>query len=133
MILQEPIFKNPPTTDAANVPENIDNWINKGKQSSLDNFTRPCSDKWAYKGRRFVTAEDHTQTVTTKGAFKGISFALHYTRSYHCPDSFCPLYFAPRYPDQVIYEVLGHTGEFTSKTQLMRIIREILKNKPKTL
>lgn len=107
-ILVPPEFVKLPTTDSANVNENIDNWISRDKQSMLSSFCRtpeqdknkPEDKKKYYRyhnGYRFVEDSDFEQSLETIQEVKGISVKCLCVRRVHSTDSFCPLWFMQWY------------------------------------
>jgi phage-related protein len=82
----------PPFTDAANVIENIRNWINKGMVKSLEYYCRPDNSEIGY---RFVTEEDLLETIVEEQTILRRQVKITFIRYAERKDiSFCPLYFS---------------------------------------
>ena len=104
-ILVPPIFIDLPRTNFANVPENIDNWIEKGETSMLDSFCRtPEQDKDLpestkrhlryHNGYRFISSSDLDQKLETTQEVSGVTIKCLWSRKVHYSDHFCPLWFS---------------------------------------
>jgi hypothetical protein len=92
-LLRVPEFPKLPGTDAADVYENIDNWLAKGMQDKLSTFCRP--DPKGHKGYRFVTDKDLESDITVDQLILGMKFRATFHRKVKRSDrSFCPLYFS---------------------------------------
>jgi hypothetical protein len=133
-LIQLPEFKPLPiSTDAADVNENIDLWL---KQPSIVNsryiqeLLRP--DKNGYKGFRFITTADLTDTVRTEQFMKfvkpvskaGIHMEFIFIRYYKRTDRFNPFWFGVERTD-IICRV-KYTGEvfmYNTDAELKRKIQ----------
>lgn len=115
MILKAPPFKPlPPSTDAADVPENIDHWIKTKQYDKLEHYTRLCSknDYRGYRGRRFITAADLKEIIITEQVVLGVTLICEWVREYTVAGTrgFDPLCFREWYTS--IYITMG-TEKFT--------------------
>lgn len=127
MKFTEPIFKNPPQCVWANVPENIDNWIQKGNQKMLDTFCIKTEAIGNHKGYRFINSYDLTETITVPEKFKGIAFEVIYSRYYKTRGSFDPLWFSFCH-DRISYKINGENEKhpFISKASLIRHLNTLI-------
>lgn len=90
-LIKFPEFKTVPCTEAANVKENIDCWLEFNKQEYIENFLRP--DPKGYKGYRFVVAEDFDETIIKTQIISKVELIIVFKRIYYAPDHFSPLWF----------------------------------------
>lgn len=120
MKLKEPIFKDVPKTDAANVNDNIDNWISRGMNQMIEKFLRPYEQ--GYKGYRFINSSDLTETVEVEEKYKGVCFFMVYERHYKPYGSLDPLYFVHCHT-RVKYKMNGKEYPFESKVEIERRIK----------
>jgi hypothetical protein len=96
-----PPFTSLPKSDAADVKENIDLWLDLDRRDRINSFLRPW-DK-GYRGYRFVTSEDLKQVKYTNQVIIGVHISVEFTRIAHTPNySFCPLWFNERRIDAMI-------------------------------
>ncbi|MDR1504567.1 MAG: hypothetical protein LBT43_19135 [Prevotella sp.] len=93
-LIKFPEFSPLPRTDAANVIENIQNWINKGMEHKLRNYCRPDNSGIGY---RFVNEGDFLETIEEEQIILRWKVKIIFTRYVERRDySFCPLYFSTR-------------------------------------
>lgn len=121
-LLKYPTFKSlPPSTDAANVEENIKFWIEKGKQDKINNYLIP--DKSRPNGYRFINSYDLTDKIVVEQVIHKVNITVTYKRLYYCPDSFCPLYFSELRTDITICINDEQAFEYRSDADLKRKIK----------
>jgi hypothetical protein len=92
-LIKYPGFSPLPKTDAANVVENIHNWINRGMANKLETFCRPAQNETGY---RFVNDEDFLETKEEEQTILRRKVRIIFTRYAETRDHFCPLYFTTR-------------------------------------
>ena len=91
----------PPFTDAANVPENIQNWINRSKDDKLKLYCRPTDSDLGY---RFVCEEDFLETVEEEQVILRCKVKVIFTRYAEVRDrAWCPLHFTTRFIKVEVY------------------------------
>lgn len=99
-LFQVPEFDElPPHTDAANVKENIDLWLEKKDEDKfkqrIKNYLVKVDDpeKEGYKGYRFIDPKDFYQEIKKEIVISKVPFEVLFSRTAHQPDlGFCPLY-----------------------------------------
>ena len=136
--LPMPTFKKLPSSDAANVSENIDTWIGDnpkypdGKPAMVATFLRKDDNKRKmHKGFRFVCAEDFDEIITKRRTIAGVEYSVQFNRRIHTPDHFCPLFFRVWY-DTVKFTFENETFVFQSISQLIKKTTAI-RNKRKSV
>lgn len=95
-LIEIPILKRLPSTDAADVKENIDNWLERKLDSKIATFLtkKPHEYKSFHRGYRFITDEDLEENIKVVQKIIGVKIEITFHRKVHSPDHFCPLYFA---------------------------------------
>ena len=114
------VWIKPPCTDAANVEDNIVNWIKREDAKALKNFCRP--DDTRINKYRFVTADEHTEMQRREKVISGVKVDFKFTRRYHTPDRLWPLWFSHR-DTTIVYTIEGIVSEYTTDAQLKRDIQ----------
>lgn len=131
-IIQEPNFKSLPVTDAADIKENIDNWLERNNENKIKTFLtkNPHDYESFHKGYRFIKAADLEEDVETQQKVLGININITFHRKVCTPDHFCPLYFREDYKRSYVTIRLPNAeeSEFKSDNNLKIRIREF-KNK----
>jgi len=118
-----PKFKDlPPYTDAANVKENIDNWLSRNKTSSIEAYLRP--EEKGHRGYRFVTCSDFEETITEFQTIQKVKFLVIFQNDVRTPDHFCPLYFK-QWGVNIILMYDNYLINFKSDAVLKRITKAI--------
>lgn len=121
-LLQVPEFSKLPQTNAADVEENIVNWIEKGNRHAIDTFLIP--DTKRPNGYRFICDTDLTEIRTVDQTISKVPMSVKYTRKAHRTNvSFYPLWFSEWYVDAVV-TIGNESFEFESDAQLKRKIKE---------
>jgi len=131
-LIEYPEFEPVPNINAADCVENIDTWLDKGKQDRIDKFLRPSET--GHRGYRFVRDSDLTECKVTDQFFKfvnpkskrGIHIQFVFIRYYQSSSSFYPLSFSERYTE-ILCRIKGTNGPvevFTSDAALKRFIQE---------
>lgn len=121
LIKRPAAFRSLPKTDAANVPENIENWISKGRWSMIEDFCRPTG---LGKGYRFVTAEELSEIKCVQEKLLGKECTIIYSRRVHAKDSFCPLYFTEWYL-RIVVVCEGKKHEYVNDNRLRKFLHSI--------
>jgi len=121
-LLQVPEFSSLPSTDAADVEENIVNWIEKGNRFALDTYLRPDTSR--PNGFRFVTDEDFTEIRTVDQTISKVPMTVTYTRkAFRTNRAYYPLSFNTRSIEAVV-TIGNESFDFESDAQLKRKIKE---------
>lgn len=114
-------FDSLPSSNLANIDENIDNWISKKNINSINTFLR--SDFSKLLGYRFVGSADLNQVVAIEQIIKKCKVMIIFTRTVCTPDHFCPLCFR----EADIYANICIDGvepfEYQSDAHLYRMIK----------
>ena len=131
-IIKEPEFRQLPSTDAADVKENIDNWLDKNNQSRINTFLtkEPHEYRSFHRGYRFITEKDLEEVKTTNQRVIGIDIEITFYRKVTRNNiSFYPLSFSHDYRNSyaVIKLPNGEEFEFKSDNNLKVRIREFKK------
>ena len=131
-LIKMPQFKSlPESTDAANVPENINLWLSKPKQYKLriQQLLRP--DKKGHKGYRFIDCDDLKEVVHTEQFMKfpktssrnGTQVEFIFIRRYRRTDKFNPFWFGVESTQIIVKEKYGTAlTMYESDAQLKRFI-----------
>jgi hypothetical protein len=123
-LLQVPEFSKLPGTDAADVEENIVNWLNKGMTSQIEKFLRPDTSR--PNGYRFVRSEDFKEVKTVEQVISKVPVKITYIRRVHTTDHLCPLYFRTRCID-IMVTIGNESFEFKSDNHLKLKIKALKK------
>jgi hypothetical protein len=111
----------PPFTDAANVIENIQNWISRGMEHKLRNYCRPDKSEIGY---RFVREDDFLETIEEEQTILRRKVHIVFTRYAERSDlSFCPLYFSTRKITAEIH-YNGKVHQYKNDNQLKNFLRK---------
>lgn len=121
-LIKYPTFSALPQSQAANVPENITNWINIGKWDMISKFCRPSG---LNDGYRFVTTDDLSEIKIERQTVLGKECTLIFSRFVERRDiSFCPWWFSEWYVRvDIICDTQKHT--FKNDNQLKKFLRAI--------
>ena len=121
-LIKYPTFSALPQSEAANVPENITNWINRGKWNMISKFCRPSGMDDGY---RFVTTDELCEIKIEHQTLLGKECTLIFSRFVERRDiSFYPLWFSEWYVRvDVIYDNQKHT--FKNDNQLKKFLRSV--------
>lgn len=120
-LLQVPEFSKLPQTNAADVEENIVNWIERGNKHAIDTFLIPDTSR--PNGYRFIHDTDLTEIKTVDQTISKVQLTVTYTRKAHTTDHFCPLWYSQRSLDAVVH-IGNESFDFESDAQLKRKIKE---------
>lgn len=127
-ILKEPKFrerKDFPTTDAADVNENIDNWLDnktiggRGKEQLASVCRR---DPKGHRGYRFVTSVDFDEEHTVIQKVLGVELTIQWIRKYTRSDSLNPFWYKIWYTSKHITLPDGEQFTWCSDADLKRNI-----------
>jgi len=120
-LIKYPEFSSlPPFTDAANVVENIQNWISRGMEHRLRNYCRPDKSEIGY---RFVTEDDFIETIEEEQIILKRKVHIAFTHYAERRDlSFCPLHFST---DKITAEIHynGKVHQYKNDNQLRIFLR----------
>lgn len=128
MIIQLPAFAPVPQSLLANVNENIDVFTKKKEKALIAELLRPCTEKWAHKGYRFIGAEDLTETKRTTQLIAGVWYEIIFIRHYTNRDRLSPLYFSVLRTDIILRAMPDKTRTwfyYESDAQVKRKSKEI--------
>lgn len=111
----------PPSTDAANVVENIQNWINRGKEDKLKLYCRPDNSDIGY---RFVEEKDFLETKEEEQTILRRKVRIVFTRYAEVKSiAWYPLHFTTRMiTTQVHYN--GKVHNYKNDNQLRLFFKE---------
>lgn len=114
----------PPCTDAANVTENIRNWIERGKDEQLKLYCRPNDSEMGY---RFVRDEDFLETIEQEQTILRRKVKIKFTRYAHASSpSWYPLHFTTRNVTAEIY-FNGAAHQYKNDNQLRLFLKSNMK------
>jgi len=131
-ILVVPEFPKLPRTDAADVNENIDLWIDDNREGRIKSFL--IKDEKGHRGYRFVRSSDLESIINTEQEILGIKVKLEFKRGVETRDSFCPLWFSECYGrSSVMFDLYGREFMFKSDNDLKNKIREFKRHKKAAL
>jgi hypothetical protein len=111
----------PPCTDAANVVENIQNWINRREEDKLKLYCRPDNSDIGY---RFVEEEDFLETKEEEQTILQRKVRIVFTRYAEVKSiAWYPLHFTTRMiTAQVYYN--GKVHNYKNDNQLKLFFKE---------
>lgn len=118
-LIKYPEFSLLPKTNAANVIENIQRWIEKGKEARLNTFCRPDNSQIGY---RFVNDDDFLETIEEELTVLRRKVKIVFTRYADSRDHLCPLWFSVR---KITVEIhyKGKVHQYKNDNQLRLFLR----------
>lgn len=129
-----PEFSVLPCTDAADVPENIQNWVNRGKpDTTFSRCIKTSQEPYAIEGYYWKKDEDFTEVKELVFVFrynrKGYPYKVKFTRKAYRPNNrgFLPLCWSAR-PIEVEFNFMDVTFKYHSdratKLKFIQIIKD---------
>lgn len=117
-----PDFSHLPRTNAADVTENIDLWLDSGQQDKVEKFLRPFEQ--GYRGYRFINSSDLKEEKTLQWVVNRTIINVRFTR-YAKSWNFTPLWFnVDKITIQFNIDGTDNWFYFKSDTNLKRIIQD---------
>ena len=118
-LIKYPEFTPLPKTDAANVIENIQRWIEKGNESRLTTFCRLDNSELGY---RFVNDNDFLEKIEEEHTLLRRKVKIVFTRYAESRDHIWPLYFSVRKITAEIH-YNGQVHQYKNDNQLRKFIK----------